>query len=440
MGEPLLLADAHLVDPATGREGRGSVLVRDGRIADVAWGATPGTPEGARRIDCAGLTLAPGLVDLRAFVGEPGAEHRETLASASAAAAAGGVTTLVCMPDTNPVIDGAPIVDFVLRRARDTACVNVLPAAAITKGLEGREMTEFGLLQEAGAVAFTDGLKAVTNAQVMRRALTYARDFGALLMQHVEEPDLVGEGVMNEGEMASRLGLAGIPREAETAMLERDIRLVRLTRARYHAAMISCPDSIEIVRQAKHDGLPVTCGISINNLILNEGDIGGYRTFCKLSPPLRTEEDRLAMVQALADGVIDVIVSDHNPQDVETKRLPFAEAADGALGIETLLGAGLRLVHDGSLTLPRLLAALTSGPAGLLRREAGRLAPGAPADLILIDPELPYVLDKTKLKSRSKNSPFDEARLQGAAVLTLVAGREVFRHDAFTQDASAGTA
>lgn len=423
----VLLTQASLLDPATSREGPGHVLVRDGRIADIAWGASPGAPEGAEIVDCGGHVLSPGLMDLRAFVGEPGAEHRETLASASAAAAAGGVTTLVCMPDTNPVIDGPAIVDFVLRRARDTACVTVLPAAAITKGLAGQEMTEFGLLQEAGAVAFTDGLKAVRNAQVMRRALTYARDFDALLMQHVEEPDLVGEGVMNEGEMASRLGLVGIPREAETVMLERDIRLVRLTGGRYHAAMISCADSVEIVRRAKHDGLPVTCGASVNNLVLNEGDIGHYRTFCRLSPPLRHETDRLALVEALNEGVIDVIVSDHNPQDVETKRLPFAEAADGALGIETLLGAALRLVHTGDVALPRLLEALTVTPAAILRREAGRLAVGAPADLVLIDPDLPYVLDKRTLKSRSKNSPFDEARLQGAAILTMVGGHVVYR-------------
>lgn len=425
----LLLTHATLLDPSSGAEKPGAVLVRDGVIADIAEGAAPGAPAEAKRIDCAGRVLAPGLIDLRAFVGEPGAEHRETLASASAAAAAGGVTTLVCMPDTNPVMDGPAIVDFVLRRARDTACVHVLPAAAITKGLAGREMTEFGLLQEAGAVAFTDGLRAVADAQVMRRALTYARDFGALIMQHVEEPSLAAEGVMNEGELASRLGLMGVPREAETVMLERDIRLARLTGARYHAAMISCADSVEIVRRAKEDGLPVTCGVSVNNLVLNENDIGHYRTFCRLSPPLRHEADRQAVVAALAEGVIDVIVSDHNPQDADTKRLPFAEAADGALGIETLLGASMRLVHTGDITLPRLLAALTANPAALLGKPAGRLAVGAPADLVLIDPDLPYVLDKRRLKSRSKNSPFDEARLQGAAMLTVVGGKIVHAAD-----------
>jgi dihydroorotase len=344
----------------------------------------------------------------------------------SEAAAAGGVTTLVCMPDTNPAIDDPAIVDFVLRRARDTAVVNVHPAAAITKGLAGREMSEFGLLREAGAVAFTDGARSVTNAQVMRRALTYARDFGALLMPHLEDPDLVGDGVMNEGETASRLGLVGIPREAETVMLERDLRLVRLTGARYHAAMISCADSVELIRRAKQDDLPITCGASINSLTLNENDIGDYRTFLKLSPPLRSEDDRQAMIEALADGTIDVIVSDHNPQDVETKRLPFAEAADGAVGLETLLSAALRLVHNGQLSLLRVIQALSTGPAEIVGLPAGRLVRGAPADLVLFDPDEPYVLDKQDLRSRSKNSPFDEARMLGRVRLTVVGGKIVY--------------
>jgi dihydroorotase len=422
----VVLANARLVDPASARDERGAVLVRDGVIADIAWGGAPDAPEGAEVIDCGGHVLAPGLVDMRAFIGEPGAEHRETLKSASEAAAAGGVTTIVCMPDTNPVIDDPAIVDFVLRRARDTAIVNIRPAAALTKGLHGREMTEIGLLREAGAIAFTDGARSVGNAQVMRRALTYARDFGALLMHHVEDADLVGEGVMNEGEFASRLGLPGIPREAETLMLERDIRLVRLTGARYHAAMISCADSVDIVARAKDMGLPVTCGVSINSLTLNENDIGDYRTFLKLSPPLRGEDDRQALIGALADGVIDAVVSDHNPQDVETKRLPFAEAADGAVGIETLLSAALRLVHGGQIPLPKLLRALAAQPANILGLPGGRLAPGAPADLILVDIDAPYVLDKRDLRSRSKNSPFDEARLQGQVLKTLVGGSIVF--------------
>jgi dihydroorotase len=348
------------------------------------------------------------------------------LRTASAAAAAGGVTTVVSMPDTNPVLDDPAIVDFVRRRARDTALVNIRPAAALTKGLAGREMTEIGLLIEAGAVAFTDGARSVTSAQVMRRALAYARDFGALIVHHVEDPDLVGDGVMNEGEFATRLGLQGIPREAETVILERDVRLARLTGARYHAAMISCADSVEIVRAAKGRGVPVTCGVSINNLTLNENDIGEYRTFLKLAPPLRHEDDRQAVIGALADGVIDVIVSDHNPQDVETKRVPFAEAADGAVGLETLLSAALRLVHSGDIGLPRLLRALSTRPAEILGLPGGRLRKGAPADLIVFDPETPYVLDKRKLRSRSKNTPFDEARLDGQVTITCVAGKIVF--------------
>ena len=423
---PLVFSNARLVDPGSGREGRGSVLLENGVIAGVEWGAVPAPPERATVIACDGLVLAPGLVDMRAFVGEPGAEHRETLKSASEAAAAGGVTTLVSMPDTNPTVDDPAIVDFLLRRARDTAIVNIHPAAAITKGLQGREMTEIGLLREAGAVAFTDGASAVASAAVMRRALTYARDLDALLMPHLEEASLVGTGVMNEGELASRLGLGGIPREAETLMLERDLRLLRLTRSRYHAAMISCADSVEIVRRAKEAGLRVTCGVSVNNLTLNENDVGGYKTFCKLSPPLRDENDRQAVIQALADGLIDVVVSDHNPQDVETKRLPFAEAEDGAVGLETLLSASLRLFHDGAIGLAGLFRAMSANPAQILGLPGGRLEVGAPADLILVDLDRPYVLDKRQLRSLSKNSPFDEVRLEGKVVATYVAGKCVY--------------
>jgi len=431
---PLLLKNARLVDPASGREERGGVLIRAGLIEDV--GQHVAVASDAEVVDCGGQVLSPGLIDMRAFVGEPGAAHRETLKSAGEAAAAGGVTTIVSMPDTNPVLDDPAIIDFVLRRARDTSIVHVRPAAALTKGLQGQEMAEIGLLREAGAIAFTDGARSVTNAQVMRRALTYARDFDALIVHHVEDPDLVGHGVMNEGEFAARLGLPGIPREAETVMLERDVRLVRLTGGRYHAAMISCADSAEIVRGAKARGLPVTCGVSINNLALNENDIGDYRTFLKLSPPLRHEDDRQAMIEALADGTIDVIVSDHNPQDVETKRLPFAEAENGAVGLETLLSAALRLVHSGQVPLPKLLRALSTRPAEILGLPGGRLQRGAPADLIVFDPDAPYVLDKRRLRSLSKNTPFDEARLEGQVTMTLVAGRIVFDRQNVSRDAN----
>jgi len=425
--QPILFKNARLIDPASGREERGGVLVRDGVIQAI--GPQVAVSEDTQVIDCGGQVLAPGLIDMRAFIGEPGGPYRETLKSAGEAAAAGGVTTVVSMPDTSPALDDPAVIDFIVRRARDTSMVNIRPAAALTKGLQGAEMAEIGRLKEAGAIAFTDGARPVTNAQVMRRALTYARDFDALIIHHVEDPDLVGQGVMNEGEFASRLGLPGIPREAETVMLERDIRLVRLTGGRYHAAMISCADSAEIVRAAKARGLPVTCGVSINHLALNENDIGDYRTFLKLSPPLRHEDDRQAMIEALADGTIDVIVSDHNPQDVENKRLPFAEAADGAVGLETLLSAALRLVHSDRISLPKLLRALSTKPAEILGLPGGRLAVGAPADLILFDPDAPYVLDKRQLKSLSKNTPFDEARLEGQVTVTMVAGRVVFQRE-----------
>ncbi|WP_262267854.1 dihydroorotase [Microvirga yunnanensis] len=425
--QPILFKNARLIDPARDREERGGVLVRDGLIQAV--GPQVREASDAQVIDCGGQVLAPGLIDMRAFIGEPGGPYRETLKSAGEAAAAGGVTTVVSMPDTSPALDDPAVIDFIVRRARDTSMVNIRPAAALTKGLEGREMVEIGRLREAGAIAFTDGARSVTNAQVMRRALTYAGDFDALIIHHVEDPDLVGQGVMNEGEFASRLGLPGIPREAETVMLERDVRLVRLTGGRYHAAMISCADSAEIMRHAKDRGLPVTCGVSINHLALNENDIGDYRTFLKLSPPLRHEDDRQAVIDALADGTVDVIVSDHNPQDVENKRLPFAEAADGAVGLETLLSAALRLVHSGRLSLPRLLRAMSLRPAEILGLPAGRLSAGAPADLFVFDPDAPYVLDKRHLRSLSKNTPFDEARLEGQVSTTMVAGRVVFRRD-----------
>ncbi len=424
---PLLVLDARLVDPATGTERMGDLLAVDGVIAAIGTGLSGACPAGARIVDARGRMLAPGLVDMRAFVGEPGAEHRETLASASRAAAAGGVTTVVCMPDTNPPIDDPAVVDYLVRRARDTAVVRLIPAAALTKGLAGREMTELGLLREAGAAYFTDGAKSITNAQVLRRAFTYARDVGALIVHHCEDPDLVGDGVMNEGELASRLGLHGIPREAETIMLERDLRLVRLTGGRYHAAMVSCADSIAVIARAKSEGLDVTCGVSINSLTLNENDIGPYRTFLKLSPPLRHEDDRIAMVEALAEGLIDVVVSDHNPQDVETKRVPFAECADGAIGLQTMLAAGLRLVHNGEIGLMTLLRALSTRPADILGLPQGRLAVGAPADLILLDPDEPFVLDVADLHSKSKNTPLEGARLQGRVHMTIVEGRVV--HD-----------
>ncbi|MEX0851661.1 MAG: dihydroorotase [Bauldia sp.] len=426
---PVVFANARIVDPSRNLDANGAVIVADRRI--VAAGpvaARAARPAGAEVVDCQGAIVAPGLVDMRVFVGEPGAEHRETFASAGQAAVAGGVTTIVTMPDTDPVIDDIALVDFIARRARDEAEVRVHPAAALTKGLAGLAMTELGLLRQAGAVAFTDGRRTVMDAAVMRRALTYARDFDALVMHHAADQNLVGGGVMNEGEVATRLGLPGIPKEAEIVIVERDIRLAALTGARYHAALVSCAESLDLIRRAKAAGVSVTCGVSINHLTLNENDIGPYRTFFKLSPPLRSEDDRLAMVAGLADGAIDVIVSSHDPQDVDTKRHPFAEAADGAVGLETLLAAALRLVHSGDVDLLTLFRALATRPAELLGLEVGRLAPGAPADLIVVDPDAPWICKAESLRSRSKNTPFEDARFQGLVLRTLVAGRTVYEY------------
>ncbi len=426
---PLLLTNARIIDPSRDLDLNGDLLIADGVVRDARRGiGAAGVPEGTEVVDCRGQVAAPGLIDMRAFVGEPGAEYRETFASASQAAAAGGVTTIVSQPNTSPAIDEPAMVDFVLRRARDTAIVRVHPMAALTRGTRGTEMTEIGLLKAAGAVAFTDGAKTITNAQVMRRALAYARDFDALIVHFTEDPNLVGEGVMNEGEFAARLGLTGVPRAAETIVLERDLRLVALVQGRYHAASVTCADSVAVLRRAKDQGLAVTAAASINHITLNEIDVGSYRTFCKLAPPLRAEDDRKALVEALGSGLIDTVVSDHDPQDVETKRLPFAEAAPGAIGIETMLAASLRLVHSGDITLPVLLRAMSTRPAELLGLPGGTLRPGSPADVVVFDPEAPWVLDRAELKSKCKNTPFDEARLSGRVTRTIVAGRTVYEY------------
>ena len=427
---PIAFVNARIVDPSRHLDERGSIIIADGNIlASGAGAANQGLPDGAEVVDCQGKAVLPGLVDTRVFVGEPGAEHRETLASASRAAAAGGVTTMITMPDTSPVIDDPALVNFVLQRARDTAIVRVHPMAALTRGLLGEELAEIGLLQEAGAVAFTQGRRSLRSAQVMRNALTYARDFNALVVHHTEDPDLAGAGVMNQSETATRLGLPGIPREAETIMLERDLRLVALTEGRYHAAQVSSSQGVPALRQAKHTGLDVTAGVAIAHLALNENDVGAYRTFYKMSPPLRSEDDRLAMVAAVADGTIDVICSAHDPHDVEGKRQPFADAADGAIGLETLLSVGLRLVHDGSMSLLRLVDAMSTRPAARLGLPVGTLRPDAPADLCLVDIHYPWIVAEAALHSRSRNTAFEGARLTGKVWRTVVAGRTVYPYD-----------
>ncbi|MBR0555985.1 dihydroorotase [Ciceribacter sp. L1K23] len=427
MIKPLVINNVRIIDPSRNLDEVGSIIVgEDGRIAAAGASArNQGTPNGAEVRDASGLVATPGLVDARVFTGEPGAEHRETIASASRSAAAGGVTSFIMMPDTDPVIDDIALVEFVKKTARDQAVVNVHPAAALTKGLAGTEMTEMGLLQEAGAVAFTNGRRGLSDTQVLRRAMTYSREFDAVISLEAREKYLGANGVMNEGLLASWLGLSGIPREAEIIPLERDLRVAGLTKARYHAAQISVPESAEAIRIARGRGANVTCAVSINNLALNENDIGEYRTFFKLAPPLRSEDDRMAMVEALAKGDIDIIVSSHDPQDVDTKRLPFADAEDGAVGLETMLAAALRLHHNGQVPLMRLIDAMSTRPARIFKLDAGTLKPGARADITLIDLDEPWLVAKDTLLSRSKNTPFEDARFSGRAVATYVSGRLV---------------
>lgn len=422
-----VLQNARIVDPSRDIDEVGTIVVRNGKILAAGKDAlNQGVPDAAIVRDCRNLVAVPGLIDARVFTGEPGGEHRETIASACRAAAAGGVTGFVMMPDTDPVIDDIALVEYVRRTARDASPVHVYPAAALTKGLIGDEMTEIGLLRQAGAVAFTNGRHPLHNAQVLRRALTYARDFGALISMETRDRHLGAGGVMNEGLLASWLGLSGIPGETEIIPLERDLRIAALTRGRYHAAQISVPGSVEALNAAKNRGAQVTSGISINNLALNENDIGEYRTFFKLYPPLRAEADRVAMVDALAKGEIEIIVSSHDPQDVDTKRLPFAEAADGAVGLETMLSAALRLHHDGSVPLGRLIDAMSTAPARIFGLPGGTLKPGAAADITLIDLDEPWICAKEQLVSRSKNTPFEAARFSGRAVATYVGGESVF--------------
>jgi len=428
MTKPLLIENARVVDPASGTDQRGAVLIEDGRISDLALDGPVGVPDGAEVINANGLVLAPGLIDMRVFTGEPGWEYRETLASAGEAAAAGGVTSFVMMPDTMPAVDDGAVVDFLVRRAKATSKVNVLPAAGITKGLAGKDLTEFGLMREAGAVCLSDGRNSIQSTALLRTAMSYAANYDMTIVHHTVDTCLAGEGVMNDGLFATVLGLKGIPREAETIPLSRDLQLAALTGVRYHAAQISTEASVEIVQAAKKRNPRITAGISINNLCLNENDIGRYRTYFKLGTPLRSEDDRRAVIEGLRSGVIDTIHSDHDPQDSEVKRQPFAEASNGAIGLETLLAAALRLVHSDDVPLLTVLKAMTSRPAEILGLEAGRIAKGAPADLILVDLDYPWQVSETDLRSRSRNTSFEGARLAGKVMRTIVGGQTVFVH------------
>lgn len=419
--------NARLADPATGFDGPGGVLVEEGQI--TAAGAElreAGTAGDAETVDCGGQVLAPGIVDMRVFIGEPGERHKESFGSAGRAAAAGGVTTIIAQPDTTPPLDEPEILEFVLRRAASDSCVRVHPMAALTRGREGERMAEYAFLLDAGAVALTDADRAVADAAVFRRCLAYASSLDALVVHHIQEPALSARGCATEGEFASRLGLPGIPAAAEAIQLQRDLELAALAGARYHADQISTAAAVDVLRRARERGQTVTASVSAVHLALNELDIADYRTFCKLRPPLRGESDRQAVEAAIAEGLLDVMVSSHRPQDEESKRQPYEQADPGAVGLETLLSVALRLVHGGLVDMPKLFEMLSLAPARLLGLDCGRLQTGAPADLVLFDPDAPWTVDRTRLRSKCRNTPFDGMSMQGQVLSTIVAGKEVY--------------
>lgn len=414
--------NARLINPETGTDEIGTLTIEDGVIVALDGEA----PEGARLVDCGGHCLAPGIVDWGVKIGEPGERHKESFRSAGLAASAGGITTMIVRPDTSPSIDTPEVLEFVTRRASE-ARVRIRHMAALTKARAGREMTEIGFLLDAGAIAFSDVYHVASDTKALSRALTYARSLGALVVGHPQEPGLSAGASATSGKFASLRGLPGVSAMAERIGLDRDLGLVEMTGARYHADQITTARSLPALERAKNNGLDVTAGVSIHHLTLNEIDVGDYRTFFKFTPPLRSEDDRMAMVQAVADGLIDVIGSFHTPADEESKRLPFEEAASGAVGLETLLPAALRLVHAGHLDMPTLFRALALNPARRLGLPQGRLALGAPADLVLFDPDAPYLLDRFSLKSKSKNTPFDGCRMEGKVLATYVAGTQVYQ-------------
>ncbi len=415
------LHNIRLIDPETLTDDEGSLTLENGLIA----ARNEPAPKGAQVIDGHGLCLAPGLVDWGVKIGEPGERHRESFRSAGLSAAAGGVTTIIARPDTQPAIDTPEMLEFVTRRASE-APVRIRHMAALTKGRQGQEMTEIGFLLDAGALAFTDVDHVTQDTRVLSRAMTYARSLGALIVGHPQDPGLSKGATVTSGKFASLKGLPAVSAMAERMGLERDLALAEMTRARYHADQITTAGALGPLQRAKDNGLDVTAGISIHHLTLNDLDVGDYRTFFRLTPPLRAEQDRLAMVQAVADGLIDIISSCHTPADEEEKRLPFEEATPGAVGLETLLPAAMRLYHADQMTLPQLFRAMALNPANRLGLPQGRLSPGTPADLVLFDPDAPFVMDRFKLRSKSRNTPFDGARMEGRVKLTLVAGRIVF--------------
>jgi len=421
---PICIQNSQMIDPAQQRNEICDVWLKNGVIAEI--GENLETCEDTLCVDASDLVLAPGLIDLKVKTGEPGSEHREDLRSAGISAAAGGVTTMVIAPDTDPAIDDAALVEFISRSSQTKSIVNVLPAGALTKDLRGEQMAEIGLMSEAGAVLFSNGDHAIASAAIMRKVLAYSGAFNALVSCRPEEPTLAEGGVMHSGELSSRLGLSGIPIAAETINISRDIALAELTGGRLLIDQVSSSAGVALIREAKAKGLDVYASVSVHHLCLNELDVSGYRTFARLSPPLRSEADRLGLIAGIIDGSIDVIVSAHDPRPAEEKRLPFAESSAGACGLETLLSGVLSLVHNGNTDLITALRPLTSAPAELLGINCGTIKIGSPADLVLIDLYKPWVCDADKLLSKSKNTPFDERKMQGCAVATLVEGRTVY--------------
>ena len=415
--------NANIVDPHNSlNENGGLIINEDGKIEAIGKKVNINNlPTREKPIDLEGKYIFPGLVDMRVFVGEPGYEYKENFRTLSEAALSGGVTSVVTMPNTDPIIDNVSIVDFLKRRGRDKSKINIFPCASLTKNIEGTNMTEFGLLQNKGIIAFTDGIKTIQNPRLMSRIMNSAKDQGCLIMQHAEDYELAKNGMINSGIIATKLGLSGIPDIAERILIERDLTLLEKVKCRYHISQLSSQKSVEVIQYRKQM-VKFTSGVSINNLSLNENDIGDFRTFLKLSPPLRTENDRIALVESVNDGTIDVIVSDHKPQDEESKRLTFAQAATGATGVETLLPLALELYHNKSIKLKQLIAAITSNPAKILGINKGSFDKGNDADLCVFDINKPWVVDKDKLKSKSKNTPIENRKLQGQVLKTFVKG------------------
>ena len=417
----LHFTNARLIDPEALTDAPGSLTITGGKIAALNQPAPPG----ATLIDAMGKCLAPGIVDIGVKVGEPGERHKESFKSAGLAAAAGGVTTIITRPDTNPAIDTPETLEFAARRAAEASPVRIFHMAALTKGRQGREMVEVAFLLDAGAVAFTDCDHVISDTKVLARCMTYACGLGALILGHPQDPGLSLGAAVTTGKFASLRGLPGVSPMAERMGFDRDMALVEMTGVRYHADQITSARTLPALARAKRNGLDVTAGTSIHHLTLNELDVGDYRTFFKLKPPLRSEEDRLAMVEAVATGLIDVISSMHTPQDEESKRLPYEEAASGAVALETILPAAMRLYHAGALSLPQLFRALSLNPSRRLNLPTGRLAAGAPADLVLFDPDAPFLLDRFTLQSKSKNTPFDGQRMEGRVIATFVGGQQI---------------